>query len=352
MNIDSAFAIVLALFAPLIVLIVFGRIRVLRKRAALGLAGDVPPKPFDPAPEATPGIFLRRFPLPQRTYLRQQAALARIGGSLLAWIFFIFLSASLLPSSVDRSGIDLTLSQRVWYSYLHNFLSVTMVAAFFAFLTGAIAVAPLKVPKQADFFRTRPLSLSFLFWSRVGLALASLLSGIIFALLVSFLLLLAVYGPVWRHLMDIATHVPPGSASGSHPVRMVFLGNTSSLQAWHLIRLLQSSLPRLMLSLLTTATLIFSALLALYLQPWGKGKKTSAPGNIKPSTIFLILIVGASEGILGGYLAHAGHRFSAWFRFLYMDAGPPPPYAVFLIPIVLSAAFLWLAGYFYRRLEI
>jgi len=362
MSFPSQLILVFAIFAPIFIFIIVSNLKVRRKNRQQELEGDVPPPPFEPASEPPPGIFLRRFNQAQRVYLRAQRATARFGGLYAAWIFFVLLSCGLLPQSVDRYGIDQSLPQRVWFSYLSDFATVGGVCGIIALVTSFIALSNLVSTSSASFIRTRPLTLRFLFWARVGPALASLLAALIIAAACSLLLLLALYGPVWKHLFENSNSVPVAlappvqhiahsnfasvilSTSVQHAgTKMVFLGSHGHIQAMHLVASLQTSPLRLFLSAITTTLLIFSIVAVLI----------TLPGHfqrIKLITVMfvwcLVLFFEASV-MIGGLTSPRLART----LFLYASPGSPPPYAFALIPLLLSIAFLCLAQFQATRLE-
>lgn len=330
----SPAAIVLSeLFFPLVPLIIYARMRVTKKRlkaAADELAGIDPNPPFSPKPEPPLNLLTCRFSEPQRAYLRQQLTIAKGAGSVYLWAFSVFCTAGLLPGFVQRFGAAVPFPQRVWYSYLFgvsffgNFFGVMVV------LAGLVASIGLSVPSASNtFIRTRPVSMRFMFYARIIPALLTVLATLLAGMVVSFSLLLVFYGPVWLHLLDTpAPHIPS--------------------QAMYLYALTQASVTALFLSLLTTTTLIFSAAIAFAFQPLRVSTKRIG-GAISVPLMLLFSIVG-----LNAYKTLGGAFFDHYARILFIDfrIGTPPPYSYAIIPILLSAALLFIAQFWASRIEL
>jgi len=324
--------IVLEVVAPVVILIVYGRIKIARAKRK-GTDGDPLVVPdFEPKPEAVPGFFLSYFSVPQRAYLRQQIALGRAFYYIVAYLFVVVFTSGLLPSSVDRYGPEQPLAQRVWYSYLEHITLGELALDAMMVMAAMIAVYALTTGAQAVFNRTRPLTHRFLFWARILSAIATILASLATALAVSFVLLLLFYGPVWLHLLDT---LAPGTV-------------LSHRQEMHLIQSLQTSVPRLFLSLATMALLIFSAgVLLLILGSWFPNKRTGRG---------MAVIFGLAGGIAFVHFVHVVRGPLALLLsrvfFLYMDLGPPPRYGYVLVPVLASTVLLFIAQRLIRRVEL
>ncbi len=224
---------------------------------------------LDPKPEARPGIFLRRLNSPQRAYLRQQR------GWIAAYIFCSWLLLVFFRREELNSDWNLG-----W-------------CAFLAFIFAQASVEQKVL--ELRFIRTRPLALCFLFWSRTGVALTSLLTA-------------------------IATAV---------------LGLPLKLQTYPL----QQFLP-----LLTTATLVFSLVVAVDSLYWRLlTNSTSKFASFFPSLLWFPFFYALIPGI-------SSIRF-ARILFIYNNAGPPASYAYALVPIAIAAALLRLAQFLDERRE-
>jgi len=294
-------------------------------------AGEPKVEPFDPKPEPAPGIFLRRFSLPQRSYLRREERVGRLGYLLGSWILLVWFSENLPPQMADSQGLALSLPQSVWYGYLWFGFHFDLVMCGLAAAVFAVAVVGRKSMKCE---RTLPLTLRFIFWSRAGVMLTSLVAAIVTAALGFFLLMLIFYGPVWNHV----------------PSPIDIPGITKQ-QADHVISTLQTSPLRLVLSLLTTSMVIFSLVVAIRSLPWSFTPRS----NSKLAATLKCLYWMAGTVFVGLFVLW-GTESSQLARvlFLYNDknAGPAPSYAYALLPVMISAALLELARFFNSRNEI
>lgn len=330
-----------ALLGPFVLLVIYLRIRLVFKRRTSRAAeepGRKLPVLFEPKEEAAPGFFLRRFTLPQRTYIREQYAIARVGYTICAWVMFVLLSSSLLPNQIERFDAAFSQPQRVWFSYLHGLGPMIIMVALFSFLAATVAMTYLQERRQGSYVHTWPLSRKFLFWARTGSALATLLASILSATLGSLLLLLIVYGPVWTAALADRTWRGPAA----------FRDSQATHHFYNVILLVSTSMPRLMLSLLTTATLIFSLFAAL--------DTLSKPAVRKYLFALPLASLIASQYLMGMRTASQTlvllmKRFKE-VLFLYFSLGPPPPWFYALVPIFLSAVLLWLAQIFFARKEL
>ena len=319
--------IILEAIAPLVVLIVYVRIKNIRsrRRAAADDAVPIPVRPFEPKPAPAPGFFLSHFSTPQRAYLRQQIALGKAFYYIAAWVFIVMLTAGLLPPYVNAYGLQQPLAQRVWYSYLQHISLAEFALGIMMLMAAAIASTGLTTGAPAVFNRTRPLTHRFLFWARIVAAIATVLASLATAAAVSFVLLLVFYSPVWLHLTNT----------------MKFGAVMSDQQATHLVQLLQTSAPRLFLSRFTTALMVFSTAL-LVVGPSTRFKR-SGPFLVVFASVFVVNIVRDSYGLSESLLCRV--------LFLYTRLGPPPPYAYIFVPVLASAALLFIAQLLIRRFE-
>jgi hypothetical protein len=283
---------------------------------------------FEPNPEPAPGFFLRHFSVPQRAYLRQQIALGRAFYYIGAWIFLTIFTSGLLPPYVNSYGLQQPLAQRVWYSYLEHISVGEIVLGFIMLMGAGIASAGLTTGATGAFNRTRPLTHRFLFWARILSAIATVFASLATAGVVSFVLLLVFYGPVWLHLLDTMK-----------------LGTVlSEQQGRHLIELLQSSASRLFLSLATTALLIFSAALLVF-------SPSSRFLNRRVGQPIVVVLTIMAVQVVRDFHELSNSLFSR-LLFLYTGLGPPPPYPYIFIPILVSASLLFIAQLLIRRVEL
>jgi hypothetical protein len=333
MNLSSPVLAFLAIFflgtgGPIFAVKIWTHYRLKKGRLALK-NGEPPATPFEPKPEPAPGIFLRRFNPPQRVYLRRQRRIWLLGYILCSWILFVTFSVSLPPQMADNGGFALSLPQSVWYTCVRVGFGVDVTfCSLSAVLFGGIAVQRKTVAVR--FMRTRPVTLRLIFWGRTGLALTNLLAGITTAALGFFLLLLIFYGPVWNHV--------PSAISAQE---------ITEQQADYVISALQTSPARLVLSLLTTSTLVFSLVVLLRSLPWSP---LPNPNSIAGITLFSCLYAVAFSLMWVFLLSPPFAR--VLFFYNYKDVGPPPSYAYALIAITIAAALLRRAEFFNARNEV
>jgi len=297
------------------------------------LADESPVTPFDPKPEPAPGIVLRRFNLPQRSYLRRQGRWANLGYVVGSWVLFVMFCENLPPQMADSSGLALTLPQRVWYAYLRVGFVFDLCICGVAAALFAVSAIQRRSSIDLKSLRMRPLTLRFLFWSRTGLLLAALLAAIATAALGFFLLMLIFYGPVWNHV--------PGAVAGQ---------GITEQQAHYVISTLQTSPMRLVLSLLTTSTLIFSLVAVIRSLPWSFTPRSQS--TLATTLLVLYWTIGSMLLVLFPIWGTESLQV-ARVLFLYndKDVGPAPSYAYALIPIAIAAALLRLAQFIDGRRE-
>jgi hypothetical protein len=314
-------------FAPLLAVPIFYRIHLHRQTSKLERNGGVEAA-FAPADPPAPGFLLRRFSLPERAYLlRYRPALLAAFGILL-WLFLVNMSGGLLPSAIASTGFTGSVQQNIWYSYIDQLTDVFVLISMISLTLGLIAVTDIGMIEPARFPRSRPISRRLLFWGRVLPSLATILTTFVIAALLSLLLLRICYGPVYNHLQNAASTL-------SHPV-------TPDGDSDDLTLLLQTSVPRIFLSGITTFLLGFSIAVAAIMLPF----------QIKRQPILGVLM---GLGIMSYQSFFISINFAApafaRILFIYTVMGPPPPYVFALVPILISTALLLLASKFSNRLQ-
>jgi hypothetical protein len=326
---------IIALFAPIYLLIFFRHLRG-RRIQALQASRVVPP--FAPQPPSHPGRLLEPFTKPERAYLgRQRNLLLHVYGWF-AYASLVILGGGLLPGDVDRFGLEQTLPQRVWYSYLLGYRTpgifwfISLIAALIA-LNDLFPLAPGVNP----FIRTRPVPRNVLFWGRVGGIYVAEIAGLATGILFSWLILLVVYGPVWNHLFDTARVVVSNSQHLPYAVHVHGLTSTMYLtpqQYQHLILSLQTSAIRLGFAFVGGSALVFSVVVALFALP------PQLFGNAKARTILVLF------GVTGLQIASViWPKVARITNMLYISPqlGQPPPYSGMLFPVALSLLLLLVA---------
>jgi hypothetical protein len=185
--------------------------------------------------------------------------------------------------------------------------------------------------------RTRPVPLRVLFWGQVGAQYVALLAGVATGAFASFLLLLLVYGPVWKHLFDAARIVAPNTMHLHAAVRLRGLPGTMYMtpeQSHHLILALQSSVPRLVLALIAQCSLVFSFVVAAFALP----RRFFGNALVRTGLVFAAIPIAQVALTLSPHAARVTRSL-----FLSSQLGHPPRYAVFAFPIALSLLLLFLA---------
>ena len=315
-------------YTPLVAGMIVFSIRHQRQASKLELNGGVEAA-FAPADPPAPGFLLRRLSLPERAYLLRYRSALLAGFGILLWLFLINMSAGLLPSAIASTDFTGSVEQNIWYSYIDQLTTgVFFLLNLISLTAGAIAVADIGMIEPARFPRSRPISRRLLFWGRVLPSLATILTTFVIAALLSLLLLRICYGPVYNHLQNAASAL-------SHPVAAD--GDSDDLTL-----LLQTSLPRIFLSGITTILLGFSIAVAAMMLPF----------QIKRSPILGALMALGFMGYQTFFISinFAASAFSR-FLFIYTAMGPPPPYVFALFPILISTALILLASRLSNRLQ-
>jgi hypothetical protein len=326
MSQSTAFLIVITvIFAPFFGWMIYAIVRARRKAARLAREGK-PSEPFaDAAPEPVPGFLLRRFDPPQRAYLRRQWLGVKTVYKPVAWMSFVLFSAGFMPQFISHNNPALQ-PTLIWEGYLDTFGILGGIAGVGGLVFALFAISNLGATSPGRFTRTRPFSLRFLYWAHIGPMLTTLCAGLLTGALLSFFLLLISYGPIWQSL--------PHNASA-----LATLGpcncpdDVQSLPA-----ALQSSLPRLILSLITTSILAFSLAATFFTQPLSFLRK---PGIMLPVAMLLVFGSAMHSLLLPPHIARV--------FFLYSTHGPPPRYLFAIVPLTLSAVLLLVAERFTKQ---
>jgi len=342
---------------PLPVLIVIGSFKLRRKKRQRDLDAEKPEPPFEPAPTPEPpapvNTLLARFPVPQRVYLRDQFPTIRAAFLFNLYLFLVLLCCGLLPQFVDQYGVGQPLPQRVWYSYLKHLTQENFFFVLIACVSAVIVVWPLMSP-MARFERTRPIPHAFLFWSRVIPVATALLGAFATAAASSFLLLLALHGPVWKHLDEAGPRAvlqrEPSDCDCDLPyvdeniLKVLSPWELQRLQAQHAVKARQTSPMLALLSAATWILLSLSSVTALIAPVADQSPRVKA---FSVAVTWLMLMWNFITVIVGDRLTpHWGRQF-----FLYTQPGPPPPLVFALVPILSSIALLYLAEFFASRLD-
>ena len=233
---------------PIVAAIVYGRLTLRRKAKELERNGGVEPM-FAPVDPPAPGWLLRHFSAPARAILRQRRSTTRGFAFGIAYVLAVLLSGGLLSSLQLHFGLPGGGPRSVWHSYLITMTNSSSAYSIFAMMLAFFAVADIALPTSAVFMRTRPVSRRMLYWQRVLPSLASLVAGFGLAVGISVLVLLVTHGPVYKHLYD---------ASSIHIA-------SDPDAAEDLARTLQTSAPRIFLSMGLTLLFVFSLAVTAFL---------------------------------------------------------------------------------------
>jgi hypothetical protein len=322
-------------------------IREKRKAAALEAAASCF-SPQDPASASlrskAGAFFFRCFDASQRAYLHRQN-LVLACGPLLTWIFFVYFSSGLMSQYVSAYAAQQPLALRVWYSYLFHISNGAPTYGIFAFCVAGLAVGELvPAPAIGRFLRTRPLSRSFLFWIRIGSVLSTFIFSLVLASGASFVLLLMLYGPVWKHLDNGTqpTAVLIANARSQPGPSTDDILESSRSGAGHLTWALQTSIPRLFLSIITTQSFFFNLVILLAMLPVRSPRKKITLAAVSLYAFFMLYIFYI---VVGSGVSPDLTRIC----FLYVRPGPPPPYIFALVPVMGSVVLLGLASNFSKR---
>jgi hypothetical protein len=335
----------IALFGPVYLFICIRRLQRRRAIRMQELQGDKAPRPFMPGRNTSSSRLLQRFTLPERAYLTAQRNLLLWVYGVMAYASFVVLASSLLPGNVNRYGLQQSLPERVWYSYLTAYGSASTYLGIVSFIAAIMAILGF-ITSGPAFLRTRPVSLHFLFWSRVGGVYVALLFGIATGALCSFLTLLVVHGAVWKHLFDSARSVAPNTQHLPAAVRLDGLPGTMFMtvqQSHHLMLLLQTSAPRLGLALVTESAVVFSSIVAAFALP----PRFFGTAALRTVILFVAVIGIQLATILSPPLARVSSTL-----FLSTQLGHPSPYLDLIFPITLSFLLLVLAQQAAKRREL
>ncbi len=288
--------------------------------------------PFGPGAAVAAHGWMGHLDGPQRAYAGQQVKLAVSLYGLLSWTYFFILSLPIFHLGLGRTkwfdGAALT-----WFMFLSNAGKTVSFLGMMLVFCGFVAVAPLRTEAAGRFYRTRAMSIGFLYWSRMLPMLAALVAAVVTGVALAFVLLLAVRGPVWQHLPATIPRV---------------LGPEDGDVAGMYLRLLSTSAPRVFLSMLTSIVLVFTTFVMLFSLPVGQGSSRGAlPGVLAP-----IFLLGVFAPLIAFSVIDTGGMRWPGDLFFYLNLGPPPPYALALVPVVLSAGLLLLARVFVKHLEV
>lgn len=331
------YAFILEAFGPFLLLMIYGSIKLKRQRAKINAEGYAEPtfaSDPSPAPRGLTALGPRLFPrlnAPQQAYLEFHLKQVRMFFLCGVYAVTSVATSGLFPNDSNTFGSDHQSPLYVWLNFLQGwsldsiFLSIVAIGAAF------VLAMQFAQGESSRFYRTRPLSLSFLFWTRTTIATLTLCASLIAGFVLSFLMLIATHGLVWRPLTKTI------GLTIVHGVMRINLGATPGA----VFRGLVSSPFRLALCNILGAIVVYALSFTFFLLPAVRLKTKIAVG-------FGVLIFGvmAAQMLIRSSLYHF-----ARLLFLYPRLGPPPPYIFAVVPLALIAAFLYLARISFTYLE-
>ena len=199
-------------------------------------------------------------------------------------------------------------------------------------LFSAIAVImPMRFGPEARFYRTRPIPISFIFWTKVLSVFTAMIAGAATGIALTFAILVALKGPIWHNLPATIPRL---------------LGPDDADVAQLYANLLLTSAPSIFLSVLTSIALFFSATLFLASAPVLRLKNAALPMLMIPA-----LLVPLGIAIFSNNFGTGTPQFLRTL-YIYLNLGPPPPLANALIPIALTVVFITCARLFANHQEL
>jgi len=347
-------------FAPIILLIIYGRIKMYRRRAKLAAEGHAEPEFTSTEPIRLPltiRLGMRLFPHSspaEDIYLRTQ--LHHVRSFFLAGLYYtlaattpgIFYDTLHIPTADASSGPYL------WANFLDGWINSPIPFFIFALIAGFIFSSQIVGASYARFYRSRPITLSYMFWTRACIGTLTLLATLITGFALSFALLVAIRGPVWSkpdphvrtYTIDTATQSAAQLRSADRPP-VVTLGNPTGpapTPANHTnVAMFRSEVfayftsPfRIALSNIFSTLAIFAFMALLGTLPFRtQMNKSYVSGAVWGFTFVLITSFQALHNQITS-------RFALVF-FRYPRLGVPPPYIFALVPLALFAVFFILA---------
>jgi len=323
-------------FAPFLLLLIYGRIKLKRQRAKAN-AKDYSEPAFASGPIKAPrgltALGSRLFPglnTAEQAYL--ELHLKQVRTFFLAGVYAVTcITTSGLFSGSYTYGLDRQSGLYLWLNFLRGWSLASIALSLLALGAAFVLGTQFGQGSTANLYRTRPVSLTFLFWIRTSIATLTLLASLIAGFALSLLIFVALHGPAWRPLTHtIGLTMAPG---------VVRLDNGGSFNA--VIRGLMTSPLRLALCSILNTIAVYAFYLAILLQAMRlKGKALRSVFGV------------AFGGVVVTNIAFIALPFRyTRVLFLYPKLGPPPPYIFAVVPLALIAAFLYLARISYTYLE-
>jgi len=286
--------------------------------------------PFVPTSTPDPAL-LRGLPSARRIFLVQHLKAAAFLYLIESWtIAFIFTLPLFTLASVN-SAKWLNHSAYLWYRFITGATHFTQFLTTMVLFSAIAAIMPMRFGPEARFYRTRPIPISFVFWTKILSILFAMIAGAVTGIALSFALFFVLKGPIWQNLPAAIPRI---------------LGPDDADVAQLYASLLITSAPSIFLSIITTIALLFSVVVFLGSAPVLRLKNAALPMLMIP-----VLLVPFGITILS---FNSGTGTPQFLRtlYIYLNLGPPPPLGYALIPIALTAVFLTCARLFANHQEL
>jgi len=298
-------------------------------RAAAKAEQDALPFVPTPQPEAA---LLRGLPSARRIFLVQHLKVAGYLYVMMAWTLAFIFTLPLFTLGSGNSTKWFNHSAYLWYSLITGATNSTQFLSTMILFSAIGVIMPMRFGPAARFYRTRPIPISFVFWTKVLSVFTALITGAATGIALAFAILIALKGPVWHNLPATIPRI---------------LGPDDADVAQLYASLLVTSAHSIFLSIITTITLFFSLVVFLGSAPILRLRSNAAlPLLMIPAAFVPFAIAIISNHSDGG----TPHFFRTLY--IYLSLGPPPPLTCALIPIALSAVFIASARLFANHHEL
>ena len=287
--------------------------------------------PFIPAPQPGPAS-LGGLPPARRVFLMQHLKVAGYLYAMMAWTIALILTLPLFTLGSGNSTKWFNHSAYFWYSFITGATHSTQFLSIMVLFSAIAVIMPMRFGPEARFYRTRPIPISFVFWTKVLSVLTAMIAGAATGIALAFAILVALEGPIWHNLPVIIPRI---------------LGPDDADVAQLYASLLVTSAPSIFLSIITTIALFFSAVLFLGTAPVLRVRSNAALPLLMVPAAFVPFAIDIISNHSNGGTPH-------FFRtlYIYLSLGPPPPLAYALIPIALAAICITCARLFTNHQEI
>jgi len=286
--------------------------------------------PFISTPQPNPAL-LRSLPSARRVFLMQHIKVAGWVYAMMAWTIAFILTLPLFTPANVNSAKWFNHPAYLWYNFVTRATDSTQFLSTMVLFSAIAVITPMRFGPEARFYRTRPIPISFVFWTKVLSVFTALIAGAATGIALAFAILIALKGPVWHNLPATIPRL---------------LGPDDADVAQLYASLLITSAPSIFLSVLTSIALFFSATLFLASAPVLRLKNAALPMLMIPA-----LLVPLGIAIFSNNFGTGTPQFLRTL-YIYLNLGPPPPLANALIPIALTVVFITCARLFANHQEL